>query len=486
LTRLVSTLALAALAGAAACGDRQPSSPAATDRFAFPTGLALLHTPRGCTGGAPGCTTQLVVASSNFDLRFDEADGGTVAVVDVEAALAAQPDRTRRPPPLTPAVARFTRIASFAGELALVDEASCPGWESGGRAPQALVPSRSRNALFRVDLGADGPSCPEGCALPLEQSFADPYGVAVACGLFPAGNGGTPAPQSLAFVTYLRTPSALGFVSRVDLATGEVTERGVDTALLPTVPSHSLFYDPGSTRLYVTGRFAGTTPTPLRWLTLRNPEDAAQAISFSDALRGGELRSFALSTDRRRAYLGFRLYDADEATRLGARPAGDLGGALVVVDFAESATDAAPAGRVLQVVPLDRGASEVRVVPRPGRADLVAVTSVDDATLTLYDDDVGAVARVIGVCGPEDAGASPVAPAPCAPGKPRLGAQPFGIAVEPRAGGLARLYVGSFDRSWVNVIELDPARPAAERRAADDPVAPGQPYGWWRIGPERP
>ena len=70
--------------------------------------------------------------------------------------------------------------------------------------------------------------------------------------------------------------------------------------------------------------------------------------------------------------------------------------------------------------------------------------------------------------------ASKISAQPCAPGDPLTGKQPFGLAVEPRSNGLARLFVGSFDRSWVNVIDVDPLRPTLA------------PASWARIGPERP
>ena len=136
-----------------------------------------------------------------------------------------------------------------------------------------------------------------------------------------------------------------------------------------------------------------------------------------------------------------------------------------------------PAARVLRVVPLDRGPTEVKVIHRDGQRDLVAITSTDDAALTLYDDEVGEIARVFGLFGRCDSESDNAnAPPPCDPGKPLLGKQPFGLAVQPLTptASQARLFVGSFDRSWVNVIDIDPSRPQAA------------PSAWTRIGPERP
>jgi hypothetical protein len=92
--------------------------------------------------------------------------------------------------------------------------------------------------------------------------------------------------------------------------------------------------------------------------------------------------------------------------------------------------------------------------------DLVAVSCADDGTLYLYDDESGAVARVFAL--------DPVT------GKPELGKQPFGLAEEVRSDGKVRLFVGSFDRSWVSVVRID------------DPARPRNAWIELRLGRERP
>jgi hypothetical protein len=491
-TRISRLFAPFALLLAAACSDTVASSPPATDRFYYPTGLAIRHvdltTGLGCVGGSATCQTQLLVASSNFDLRYDSATGGTVIAVDVDKALA-----TPLSPLVAPALLGVARVGSFGGALAIVDEASCPGWQTTlGNGAQALVASRSQNALYRVNIDAQGSlTCGEGCRVPLEASLGDPYGVTVACGTFSPAAGGTSVGQSLAFVTYLRAPNSEGFLSRVDLAAQGSPRTLID---LLTVPTHSTVFDPVSTRLYVTERFAAIGYTPLRWVTLAAPGNVA-ARNIFDVIRGSELRGMALSSDSApgsppsRAYLALRIYDVDQATSTGVRPINDLAGALAVMDLHEG-LDGQPSTRILNVVPIDRGATEISVVPRDldpatrrprvdpvmGRPkrDLVAVTCTDDGTVALYDDEIGAIAKVFDVCDAisSDAGDAG-APPPCDPGDPLVGKQPFGLAVEPLANGHARLYVGSFDRSWVNVIEIDPLQPSAA------------PAAWARIGPER-
>jgi hypothetical protein len=475
----------------AACGDAPPANPPRTDSFYFPTGIALRHVPAGCVGASPGCQTQLLVGSSNFDLRYDNANGGTVIAVDAKkaidaavAALAQNPSAKPAPLDTSNGLLGSARVGTFGGEVAVLDAETCSTFNDPplpGQSPlrpQVLVASRSQNALYRVAIDDGAPagsalSCGPECKVPLEPSLADPYGVTVACGNFPATFGAVPEPQAFAFVTYLRAPNAEGWLSKIDLLNG-----GARTQLdMGAAPTHSTVFDGPSTRLYATSRFAAVGYTPLRWITLATapappPAVPSTAVNIFDLVRGAEMRGMAISSDRTRAYLALRIYDVTLATSAGARSATDIAGALAVMDLTDTA--GRPTARILNVIPLDRGATEVRVVPRAGLPDLVAVTSTDDSTLTLYDDQSGSIAKVFEVCSATAASQTPDAPPPCDLGKPLLGKQPFGLAVEQIDGGLARLYVGSFDRSWVNVITIDPLHPAAP------------PKPWVRIGPERP
>ncbi len=498
-TRSARLLASSALLLALACSDTTRSPPPFTDRFYYPTGLAVRHvddagTALDCRGGDPGCHTRLLVASSNFDLRFDSATGGTVMDVNVDAVL--QPPQQSLQP-LLPGGAQLglARIGSFAGELAVLDKTTCPGFEGA----QVLVASRSQNALYRVTIDPTGQlTCGAGCAVPLESTFGDPYGVTVACGTF----DGIPQ-QQRAFVTYLRTPNSEGQLSQIDLTNNNArTQKDLGSI----APAHGTVYDPVSTRLFATERFGEVGKSPLRWFSLAAPETPSSADIYS-LIRGAEVRGMALSTDAdattstppSRGYLALRIYDADVATSTGVRPSADVGGALAVMDLTQGPSGQ-PAMHLLNVVPIDRGASEIRIVPRLDPTtglqkvvagnrlrDLVAVTCTDDNTVALYDDDTGAVSKVFDICGGIPGETEPL---PCALGDPLMGKQPFGLAVEKLANGHARLYVGSFDRSWVNVIEIDPLNPAAGPVAGPttaNPAATGitGPAGWVRIGPER-
>lgn len=515
-------LAPLALVAAVACSDAVPSSSPPRDRFYFPSGIALTRLSNGDAG--------LVVASSNFDLQFDASNGGTVIVVDVDDTLAkADPAAGPAQHIAPPTVVGSARIGSFGGEVAIVDDATCPGWTSGlARPVTALVASRSLNQLFAVPLApgsapggltcdgrGGGLDCP---VLDLDPTATDPYGVTVAC---EGGAPGTPPTSAYAFVTYLRTTASQGLVTRVNLlaaSQGKLLPASVDTTVPPMdflgPPTSSSAFSPGLAgdathpaippRLFVTSRFAVLDTTPLRWADLSDGGFAVgSAFLIDPVVRGADMRGLALSSPGlpRRAYVALRLFDVDLAASIGVRPPTDTGGALAVIDLDEK-----PAGgprlAVLDVVPIGRGANEVRVVPRQDTAgnplpDLVAVASTDDGTVSLYDAATGAVAKVFAL-ERSDPAAPPVGdgrcdegvPPPCPLGAPQMGKQPFALAVEApftRAGvqdaagkpvPLARLYVGSFDRSWVNVVEIDPLNPAARQ-------VNGAALRWDRIGAER-
>ncbi|GEJ59138.1 hypothetical protein [Anaeromyxobacter diazotrophicus] len=471
---------------AAACHDAQRSVPPTMDRFYYPTGLAVRHAPATCVAGTAGCQSQLLVASSNFDLRYDAITGGTVLAVDVDRALGGVPNAAAGPF-LPGAILGSTRIGSFAGEVAYVDEASCPGW---GKAPQVLVTSRAQNVLYRLDVDAStgALSCGAGCELPLAPTLADGYGVTVVCGDLAAAGGGATQPRHLAFVTYLRSPSSEGFLSRIDLDSGAI-EATYDVGIEPT---QSTAFDEGRGLLFVSERFATVGMARLRWIDLAFPQLGSGSVDYGQVVRGAELVTLGLSSDSppSRAYVAARLFDVDTATSSGLRPVGDVGGALLVLDLKAVLAGAPAAETILDVAHLDRGPTALAVVPKLDAAgkpqvdasgvplDLVVLTSSDDGSMTFYDDQLGQPVAAFSVCG-SGASGDARAPGPCPLGAPVLGKQPFGLAYEPyQLGGksLARLFVGSFDRGWVNAIVFDPAHPDALDSSS---------FSWARIGPER-
>lgn len=117
--RLVVTFLLGlALAGCSPEELAEPLPP--TDRFYFPIGIATSRVASG---------TALLVASSNFDLRYSASDGGTLlSLIDDGAPLEGA---------LSPVSAE--RISSYAGSVAVADAVTClnsvalgaGGWTAG-------------------------------------------------------------------------------------------------------------------------------------------------------------------------------------------------------------------------------------------------------------------------------------------------------------------------------------------------------------------
>lgn len=457
-TKHAKFLALAAVL--AGCGDIARDAAPPTDRFRYPVGLALRHLQAGCTAapctcaaGAPGCQTVLHVVSSNFDLSYDTNEGGTLIAVRV-------PEPSERPATLGPRDAwdltdivpyrvGAARIGSFGGEVSLLDEEHCPGWESGiaPEGPVAFVASRSRDRLYRLALGVDGSvSCGADCRIDLDPDLRDPYGVTAACG----GSGSGFAAS--VYVTYLSTPLNIGFLSELALKIPGRLAAGKSPGLQPPInigldAARSAAFDPFAQRVFMTGAFSGPGYMPLRWLDLAYPPSStnpAPPVDLATRVYGAETTGIALSSDGTRAYVGLRLYDGYTAALVGGRTQ-DIGGALAVIDVTPASTGGI-SGQLLSLVPVGVGPTEVRVIPRPGLADLVAVSCNGDGSLWLYDDASGLVPRVFGI--------------DQASGTPILGKQPAGLAVETRADGSARLYVGSFGSHFVSVIRIDdPADP---------------------------
>ena len=93
---------------------------------------------------------------------------------------------------------------------------------------------------------------------------------------------------------------------------------------------------------------------------------------------------------------------------------------------------------------LRRSAKQARVIARPGRGDLVAITCTSSGAVAIYDEDVGdLVALVSGI-----------------------GAQPFALAIDTRANA-ARIYVSNFGDGRIAVIDVpDLNRPQGARLVA--------------------
>jgi hypothetical protein len=285
-------------------------------------------------------------------------------------------------------------------------------------------------------------------------TFGDPFAVAVACR---DADRGPDLRRTRAFVGHLR--SSLGEARVSEYTLDPDREQPVRTVSIGSGPVRSLTYDAARDRLYVLGLATGA-PTPLRWIELRDcrldlPAGAGGctvgSATFPGLPVGLELRSMALGHPvtgaPRRAFLTARVYDPVAAAVAGGRTS-DLGGLLIVVELVDDALGGIDA-EVVWTEGIGRGAQDVRVLPSrgAGRPDVVVALSVDDGSLWIYDDETHGVVRfgrqeVLG-------------------GRPELGSEPFGLAVDPEAVTTARVYVGSFRESFVTPIDVPLANPDA-------------------------
>lgn len=445
-------IAVLALAAAAGCADSFDPLPGPVDRFYYPIGLAVRRLPAG--------NTALLVVSTNFDLRYDYDVGGVLHAVDPDAsgdALDGDP---------TLAVLGSVPVGSFGGEVDYMG-GSGAGWDEfpdracppltpklATGAAKVVVASRGANLLYTVDMDAEGRlACGDGCAETTGSSGFDPYGVTTAC-----ASQGT-ATKVAAYLTHLRSPNNLGWITQLDLLEDRTKEGHRFDVFLGTGASYTTLLD--GERLYVSTRLDTASTSPLRWLNVLQvaPGEVAPLGQHNVAadVKGALTRKMAVSSDGTRGYLMLELFDYDLALSSGVfNPSG---GALAVYDITESAL-ATPKMRLLRVVPTCLGSGELEVLARPGQRDLVALTCDLEGALLFYDDEVGTVVHRIGL----DPGT----------GAPVLGKRPFGLAREAREAGrctprwndlhgptaCARLYVAAFDSSWVNLVELDPGAPA--------------------------
>ncbi len=450
-----------ALAAAAACSDSFPPNPGPLDRFYFPVGLAVRRLP--VSAGFPDGRTALLVVSTNFDLRYDFDVGGSILAVDPDLSGDARSVAEGGQGDPTLAVLGGLNIGSFGGEVDYLDgtceplASADPRVRAGGA--KVVTTSRGKQLVYAIDMDAQGGLTCDGCATAVPTQALDPYDVTAVCS--PPRTGSV----ARAYVTHLRAPGSVGLLTELDLLGG-----GSSTLFLGPTPTFTTTFDPGSLGatppgpggwLFVTSQIAYLGSVPLRWFNaLATPADQQPVLQGHnvavDAI-GAMTRQFAVFRDgatsppTAKGYLRLDLFDYSLAASSGIFVT--TGGALAVYDLTLNALNE-PSMQLLRIVPTCNGAGQLRVVPRaPGLSGaLLAMTCDADGTLLLYDDEVGAMVKRIGL-DPNT-------------GSPLLGYRPFGLAVEERGTGClstspcTRLYVSAFDSSWVSVVELDVSSPA--------------------------
>lgn len=448
---------------------RQPA-----DRFYGPTGLVHLERP----GLAEGV---LVVASSNFDKRYE--GGSLMALVLDRVAL---PPFGAPVPEAGPVQLEAIGVRSEAAVMVSSFTGPAVAWSVDAGLDRIFVASRSEGMrLHAVDVvasptedggvalrchttvGGDDRDCAsraesltppefefEGDGLPRAPS---PFAVAIrarACGASAAA-GGSCRPGSTC-VEGVCVDDASGerlgdlWITHLALADSPAGSATAETLLSngrafavrlesrrPAVSADAFvelgvgqgatsYVALGARWAYLSGVGRVASNDLLRMVE-RSDARVVLGSQLKPAYRAGEARGVGLSADERRLYLATRAPDA-----------------LVVADIAGGGTGARPTVQVQRAVALPAGATELLVLPRTGRGDVVAVTSSSAGTLALYDDDVGAVVALV----------------------TGIGAQPLSIAAQRRGGG-ARLFVSNFGDGRVAVVDVvDLDRPHEARLVA--------------------
>ena len=495
--RVAVLAAVSALA--AGCTDSYPVPLPPTTSFYLPSGIGVHPL------NAAGTTSALVVVSTNFDLRYAPVSGGTVLSVDPDASN----DTTGPVNPGQLEVLSALNIGSFGGEVAVVEPACTTSWPScrGKCAPLAgeltgngalvVTTSRYNQAIYSFLMDGSGSlSCGPGCVTQLPAQYLDPYGVGVVC------TAQVKPPLATAYVTQLRAANNQGILSRLDLgsvlaATPEAPPV-FDTLLLAAPNTYTSVFGgddvsrPSNGLLFLSTQLGLTQP--LRWIApLGLPAVTPNAVTAPDVhqvdlasyLVGTLTLDMAVSNDGTRLYVALQQIDTTALAQSGTLI--PLGGLLGVFSLALDAYNQ-PSMDLFRAVDTCLGGGQVRVLPpRPGMRDLVAVTCDTQSSLVLYDDQSGQVIYSTGV--------QP------ATGQPLLGRGAFGLAVElvdpsraivqdfPATGTTplcpnytpvpptppspcynpspcvgasqcVRLYVASFEQSFVSILELDPRNPA--------------------------
>ncbi|MDR0966815.1 MAG: hypothetical protein LBM75_10035 [Myxococcales bacterium] len=380
----------------AGCAQEDVGTPPPADAFHYPVSVALFP----AQGGA---AQTLYVASSNFDLLYNR---GSVLAIDLSALdLDATNDEQPLSSLIDPSVGRVT-IDSFAGMMLL---------HEGNR---LFVPTRSGHRLFAIDAngpilgcaragdsGADAQDC-VGVALSRGSTEAtDPFAIAAHDGAIYVTHGTRPESGQTAGNSMLAKldPDTLGDLSFIDIG---------------PAPSEGIIDTPRG--LYFTGRAILNASEALRSLVGGQVFDAG--VTLATGVQEG--RGLGLSSD------GERLYMLTRGTRSSSNAPAIGPDGLLTIDISVDPISGLARNQVLSFVELPEGASQMAVLPRPGKRDLLAVSCTDSGLVILYDGELGV-----------PTGAIPVE-------------TPYGIAWTALDGVGARLFVASFKAHSVEIIDL--------------------------------
>ncbi len=442
---VLSALALAALTGA--CHFNSAPNPPPTLQFYWPSGMVFV--PHGGSDAGPPDGV-LYVVNANFDRRFDNGsvvglnlstvgDGGPNDGLPAFGAPVASSGARQITTLNIDPTQSVAAIHDFGGLMAAAPLA--------GGAKRLFVPTRSEDHMvYALDAPpVDSPTAAPQlkCVVPLNSDGGTPVGndcqrvgMTTMANLY-VGNGlpRGPAPYGVAvsgdgtvYVTHLSNAdspvnSTLNPISYL-IHFSAVAPQIDDSSFTPIGIGGGDSVVAGKRWAYTSGRYYD----PIAYL-VRMVDEGGNYLDpgVENAFKSLESRGIALSSDESRLYLVGRGPD------------------MLLVCSILAPTANVPLVRPMYGVPLPEAPDQLAVIPRTGKTDLVAIASSTAGTLSFYDDAVGGlVGQVAG-----------------------LGLQPFAIAVDPRDGASARLYVSNFADGRVAVIDLpDLNRPDQARLVA--------------------
>lgn len=432
---------------AAACVSEDEGVPPPLDGFHFPTGLAL-SSPVG------DGQQFLVVASSNFDLRYR---AGAVHVLDLAAvdALAdgapapadcppgpdGLPTRCRSPevPDLAPAIRGAVEIGNLAGEVALAPVA-------GGL--RAFVPVRENNEVLALDISPDGvPTCAaggEGGCAAVGFPGDDPFTARVVGTTVYVANIRSAGDDGRLGVAGIDDPLWAGGGELPSILLGEFAAGGIAASCAPVAEGEAECAAGGT--LVVSARSNEDGVSPIYLLDIPPGGSARGPVRTVDVFaeqRGLDSRDVALSGDGVSLYMATRFPSGLATLRLADLFATGADGCVVLPPVPEGFRCPASGGEPVlanrSLVPTGDEPNDVTVISRTlpggGVSDLVLVTTANGIDVVDTRTDVVA-ARL-----------------------DELGSVPSAVVYRPHGSGY-RLYVTSFGRGTLAVVDMpDPFRP---------------------------
>ena len=448
-----------ALAAAGACSEQPPDVPPALNQLYFPTGIAL-------TPEVPGQEQLLLVVSSNLDLRFRSGvlhafDRATIdQLADTATAPNCPPEAPGcspgRAPDLSSALRGAVEIGSFGGDVAV---AQLP---AGGL--RAFVPVRAEGDVVAVDVDPGAGTSQLRCAhagapgcIGVPFPRLDPFGVVTAQGnvyVSHIGRDTNDSPEAVVGAAFADAPMWSG-------GAGAFSVIGLGEHAVGGISARCGAGEPATCTLFASGRSLEDGFNPVYLFDFRAGELRSGPVFSRNVFsqqRGLDTRGIAASSAGDRVFVASR-FPAGLATIDVSRISTAPTPGCVVPPGASLPGGACPEGPV----PLD-GEREPRfvtadLVPSPAAPNAVFVlprtlsdgTSSDLVILTVeqglafFDTRTGTFAGAV----------------------EQVGSAPAALAAAARPDGSVRLYVPSFGRGTLSVVDIpDPLRPGNARVVA--------------------